>query len=137
MLDDQVVQEAALSACSRLRSVDIDLIPRLAEGMLDASPAAAYATAQLLSALGISPNVGAPETQAILSEFSTALKNEDTLREVYVPVKDSDRLEYRGKVAETIYRGFLQVSGVGAADENNNLDDDYTDVWDDNYLNEE
>jgi hypothetical protein len=102
------VQEDALQAVTHFRRVEGNLIPALVEGLYDQSAAAAYATGQLLSALGKSETTTQVQRQAILEALADAIRDPQSKRDVYV--MDGYILKYLGTLDQLFHQMLVSIA---------------------------
>jgi hypothetical protein len=106
--DVSQVQQDALRAVLNFRRVEGDLIPQLAEGLMNESAAFAYATGQVLAALGRSESTTAAQRQAIVDALAEAVRSPASQREVYV--LEDRSIHHLGRLDRAFHQALLQVA---------------------------
>ncbi|GAB4495781.1 MAG: hypothetical protein OHK0052_04150 [Anaerolineales bacterium] len=84
-----------------LRQVRGDWATALAEGLQDARPAAAYATAQLIQALGRSQHLQTEERATLYSAVAATLRSAAAQQPVYV-LDTNNEIAYRGLLEQAL-----------------------------------
>jgi len=105
------VQQDALQAVAHFRRIEGDLTAALTEALFNPSAAAAYASAQMLEALGRSEKTTAEERQVILLALAQAVRDPRSRREVCIQEEESIR--YLGQLDHLLHRALLHIAEGG------------------------
>jgi hypothetical protein len=105
------VQEAVMDAAPLFRRLDQTLLRRLFEGLDDPSAMAAYATAQMLTAIGRSERTSPEQRRQILHALATAIGHPGSRRTVHFWYVDSS-VPGQPRLADTFYDCMLKVAGM-------------------------
>lgn len=131
-LNDMVYsQEAVLQAVVRFRNLKGNILSTLASNLSNPSAAFAYATVQVLQALGTSETTSFADRQEIMKILADAIDDPMSKRVVYLMKRnieltlldDGSRttndkgvtIEYKGSLRTTMYQALMQVSGMSGA----------------------
>jgi hypothetical protein len=111
MRDVPAVQRGALDAALRFRKLDGDILEKLFLGLYHESAAAAYATAQLLAALGQSDQTRPPQRRQILTALAEAIRDPRSRRPLHLWHVDA-RVPALPRLDQALYRSMMQVAGM-------------------------